>query len=143
LFYYFFTNFELEKKKNKSTTMSERKVTEQSAVNNWVIRILIGFMTILLSVVSFFIVDKLRTFEAQFEKLDKVEQKIENITKSQVQIMTYLKIPVPAYLFSYQQRVPLAPSDNGEKPAPIKQYAELTSYNFSIKKNNKTKSKYF
>lgn len=110
-------------------------------INSWIMKGLIGFITVLLSALTWFITDKMKTFESQFEKLDKVEQKVENLNKSQIQIMTFLKIPVPPYLFSSEQQTPSLP-DNNQKPEPVKQYAELSSHNFSVKKNPRGKSKF-
>jgi hypothetical protein len=57
-------------------------------------------LTILITIIGYLITDKLNNIQKRLEKIDVLEERVETLNKSQIQIMTHLKIPVPDYLFS-------------------------------------------
>jgi len=78
---------------------------------------------ILLGIIGWFINNKLSEIETKLQKIDLLEQRVETLNKSQIQIMTHLKVPVPDYLFgqSYiDNHIPIYP--NSESVIFVKNY---------------------
>jgi hypothetical protein len=72
----------------------------------------IGYVfALLLAIIGWFINNKLSEIELKLQKIESLEQRVETLNKSQIQIMTHLKIPVPDYLFgqAYNEKFPFYP----------------------------------
>jgi hypothetical protein len=78
--------------------IEEKKAVSQ--VWNYFIKLLFVLITTLFAIVSWFVTDKLKQMEKQLDKIDKLEEKVQALNKSQIQIMTHLRIPIPDYLYT-------------------------------------------
>lgn len=104
-------------------------------------KLLLGFCTTLLAILAWFLIDKINYFEKQIDKLD---VKIENVTKGQIQIMTNLNIPIPEYFFKkVGTGIP-----NSNTPLPVNnktlpnREAEIAFQKASKKQLHQPRSKY-
>lgn len=80
--------------------MATEKKLESGIFGNYFLKLLFIILTGLVSIVGYFITDKLKQINNKLEKIDQLEQKVQALNKSQIQIMTHLKIPIPDYLYT-------------------------------------------
>jgi hypothetical protein len=76
------------------------KKTETGLFGNYFLKLLFIVLSCLVGIVGYFITDKLKQIDNKLEKIDQLEQKVQALNKSQIQIMTHLKIPIPDYLYT-------------------------------------------
>lgn len=105
-----------------------------------VAKILIAVCATLLGLLSWFLIEKITFFEKQIDKLD---VKIENVTRGQIQIMTNLNIPIPPFYFKdIKNNVPdSTPIPINESGLPNRE-AEILEAKASKKKPPLQRSKY-
>lgn len=66
-------------------------------------KIISTILGIMIAIIGYFLADKLQQIETELKKIDVVDEKVQRLTKSQIQIMAHLKIPVPNYLFVVEE----------------------------------------
>lgn len=79
--------------------IGEKKI-ESGLFGNYFLKLVYIILTVLVSIIGYFITDKLRQIDSKLEKIEQLEQKVQALNKSQIQIMTHLKIPIPDYLYT-------------------------------------------
>jgi hypothetical protein len=117
------------------------KKSESGVFGNYLLKLVYIIVTVLVSIVGYFITDKLKQIDNKLEKIEKLEEKVQALNKSQIQIMTHLKIPIPDYLYTsvYQEINPSHPSHPSR--TPNKRDVEI-NYEYFIASENK-KNKFF
>lgn len=120
--------------------MGTEKKNESGIFGNYFLKLVFIALSCLVSIVGYFITDKLKQIERKLEKIDQLEQKVQALNKSQIQIMTHLKIPIPDYLYTsviYQNSVPTKSNDIPDREAIIFQYYIAADNKYRFIKNRR------